>query len=161
MSSNQASGPSTSMIRAMQEMEEFERKHAVGVNRGKFFAADPPESQIVRDAVTGPWPDPNSAAFDLIEVAVSFKRWRCRWWQGGCWMRARRGTWQSCGRGGVNILITVSSSLFPTPDPLTLLAQTHERVRSQEGGMAWSAKGRRVQRCLWRHDTASQCRPIR
>jgi len=39
------------MIRAMQEMEEFERKHAVSVNRGKFFAADPPGSQIVRDAV--------------------------------------------------------------------------------------------------------------
>lgn len=34
-----------------QEMEEFERKHAVGVNRGKFFAADPPDSDVVRNAV--------------------------------------------------------------------------------------------------------------
>ena len=32
-------------------MEEFERKHAVGVNRGKFFAADPPDSDVVRNAV--------------------------------------------------------------------------------------------------------------
>jgi len=32
-------------------MEEFERKHAVGVNRGKFFAANPPDSDVVRNAV--------------------------------------------------------------------------------------------------------------
>ena len=63
-----SSGPSASMIRAMQEMEEFERKHAVGVNRGKFFAADPPDSQIVRDAVTPA--DPNFDEFLVLSPSA-------------------------------------------------------------------------------------------
>ena len=32
-------------------MEAFERKHMVGVNRGKFFAAPPPDCDDTRNAV--------------------------------------------------------------------------------------------------------------
>ena len=63
-----AEPPNAGMMRAMAEMEEFERKHMVAANRGKFFAADPPHSANKLDAIAKAGVAQESMVVDLIKL---------------------------------------------------------------------------------------------